>query len=46
MQKLIKDEAIPVEDKERVEELKSLLRQEKAMPTDLLRYKDLFRKYG
>ena len=48
MQKLIQGTIgdINEDDQERIKELKALLRQEKALPTDLLEFKYVFRKYG
>ena len=46
MENLIKDHDVPDKDKEELDQLKAFLRQEKALPTDLLNYKHLFKKYA
>ena len=43
---LEKDPEIPEKDKEDISKLKALLRQEKALPTDLLNYKHIFRRFA
>jgi len=43
--RLLKDGDIPEEDRVKLTELKSLLKEQKCLPTDLLQYRDLFRRY-
>jgi hypothetical protein len=43
---LEKDENINPEDTERIKALKAALKKPKLLPTDLLQFKDIFRKYA
>jgi len=44
--KTIANPAVPDEDKSRVKLLKTLLKEDKFLPTDLLEYRKLFTRYG
>lgn len=46
LSKLAKDPLVTDKDKVAIKELAAAIRGEKALPTDLLQYRQLFQKYG
>ena len=46
MGRIAKDPMVPEADLQSITSLKALLKEKKALPTDLLQYKDIFRKYS
>jgi len=43
---LEKEESVDKEDKEKIKQLKHMLRSESILPTDLLQFRELFQRYA